>query len=86
MSKVNNDWRDELNQTNEDAYIRLCECRSTSNDFILMCKLLKKYNDTMEVKDCVCYMWEWIESNSQWKLSDWIDENFDEVCRKVVGC
>lgn len=88
MSKVDNNWRGELKATNYDAYIRFCECISTTSDFILMCKLLKKYNSTMGVEDCVLYMWDWIQSNSQWKLSDWIDENFDEIVwnLRVGGC
>ena len=46
MYKWNNDWRDELKKTNEGCYIRLCECRNTRNDIIIMAKLVKKYNPT----------------------------------------
>ena len=42
--KWDDDWRYELEKTDYDCYIRLCECRNTRKDVIKMAKLVKKYN------------------------------------------
>ena len=69
--KVNNDWRDELEKTNEGCYIRLCECRNTRNDIVIMSRLVKKYNPTMDAEDCFVYMLEWVgDLNGQYNITD----------------
>lgn len=82
--KWNNDWRDELEKTNEGCYIRLCECRNTKNDIIIMSKLVKKYNPTMTAEDCLIYMLEWVgDWNGQFEVTDWTDEEFKKALDKV---
>ena len=84
MIKWNNDWRDELEKTNEGCYIRLCECRNTKNDIIIMSKLVKKYNPTMTAEDCLIYMLEWVgDWNGQFEVTDWTDEEFEKALDKV---
>ena len=82
--KWNNDWRDELKKTNEGCYIRLCECRNTRNDIIIMAKLVKKYNPTMTAEDCFIYMLEWVgDWNGQFEVTDWTDKEFKKALDKV---
>ena len=84
MYKWNNDWRDELKKTNEGCYIRLCECRNTRNDIIIMAKLVKKYNPTMTAEDCLIYMLEWVgDWNGQFEVTDWTDKEFKKALDKV---
>ena len=84
MYKWNNDWRDELEKTNEGCYIRLCECRNTKNDIIIMAKLVKKYNPNMTAEDCLIYMLEWVgDWNGQFEVTDWTDEEFKKALDKV---
>ena len=84
MIKWNNDWRDELEKTNEGCYIRLCECRNTKNDIIIMSKLVKKYNPAMTAEDCLIYMLEWVgDWNGQFEVTDWTDEEFKKALDKV---
>ena len=84
MSIWNNDWRDELEKTNEGCYIRLCECRNTKNDIIIMSKLVKKYNPTMTAEDCLIYMLEWVgDWNGQFEVTDWTDEEFKKALDKL---
>ena len=82
--KWDNDWRDELKKTNEGCYIRLCECRNTRNDIIIMAKLVKKYNPTMTAEDCLIYMLEWVgDWNGQFEVTDWTDKEFKKALDKV---
>lgn len=68
----NDDWRDELEKSNYNCYIRLCECRNTKNDIKIMAKLMYKYNkNNVTAEDCLARMMEWVGSwNSQWKMID----------------
>ena len=80
----NNDWRDELEKTNEGCYIRLCECRNTKKDVVTMAKLVKKYNPTMTAEDCLIYMLEWVgDWNGQFEVTDWTDKEFKKALDKV---
>ena len=84
MIKWNNDWRDELEKTNNGCYTRLCECRNTKNDIIIMSKLVKKYNPTIETEDCLIYMLEWVgDWNGQYNITDWTDEEFSKALDKL---
>ena len=84
MIKWNNDWRDELEKTNSGCYTRLCECRNTKNDIIIMSKLVKKYNPTIETEDCLIYMLEWVgDWNGQYNITDWTDEEFSKALDKL---
>ena len=83
--KWDNDWRDELKKTNEGCYIRLCECRNTRNDIIIMAKLVKKYNPTMTAEDCLIYMLEWVgDWNGQFEVTDWTDKEFKKALCQVL--
>ena len=69
--KWNDDWRTELEKTNEGCYIRLCECRNTKNDVILMAKLMYKYNPLIGAEDCFIRMIEWVgDWNNQFNVVD----------------
>ena len=82
--KWNNDWRDELERKNASCYNRLCECRNTVNDVVIMAKYVHKYNPTVSKKDCFNRMIEWCcDWNSQSKLFDKIDEQYNELLAKV---
>lgn len=81
----NDDWRDELKQNNEECYIRLCECRNTKDDLIIMSSLMHKYNPDVSKKVCFERMLEWVGGwNNQWSLVDsiLIDE-LNEMLAKV---
>ena len=82
--KVNNDWRDELEKTNEGCYMRLCECRNTRNDIVIMSRLVKKYNPSMPVKECFIYMLEWVgDWNGQYNVTDLTKEEYKEMLDKI---
>ena len=82
--KFNDDWRTELEVKNENCYIRLCECRNTVNDVILMARYMHKYNPTVDKKDCFNRMIEWCcDWNNQDRLYDKIDENYNEYLERV---
>ena len=72
MEKWNDDWRDELKETNYNCYERLCECRNTKKDIERMAKLMYKYNkDYATAEDCLIRMIEWVgDWNSQWRMTD----------------
>lgn len=77
----NNDWREELKKINNDCYYRLCECRNTRKDVILMAKLVKEYNPTQPSEECLIYMMEWVgDWNGQYMVTDFtIDEYKDAI-------
>lgn len=77
---MNNDWRTELENINYDCYIRLCECRNTRKDIIDMAKLVKKYNPTVDSKECLIYMLEWVgDWNNQYEVADFSVELFNNA-------
>ena len=85
--KWDDDWRKELEKTNEDCYIRLCECRNTKADVILMAKLMYKYNQTVDPEDCFIRMVEWVgDWNNQFSIMDYFyasEENYQKALDKV---
>lgn len=84
MSIWNNDWRDELEKTNEGCYTRLCECRNTKNDIIIMSKLVKKYNPTMPAEECLIYILEWVgDWNGQYNITDLTKEEYQNALDKI---
>ena len=83
--KVNNDWRDELEKTNEGCYMRLCECRNTRNDIIIMSRLVKKYNPNMTAEDCFIYMFEWVgDWNGQYNVTDLTKEEYSDMINAII--
>lgn len=77
-------WRTELEEKNYNCYIRLCECRNTINDVVLMARLMWKYNPSMSKSDCLDRMIEWVgDWNNQFSIADKILSNYDEYLSKV---
>ena len=66
----NNDWRSELEIKNPECYERLCECRNTKNDILIIAKLMYRYNQDRTKEDCLDRTIEWI--------TDW--NNQIEIC------
>lgn len=81
---MNNDWRTELEEKNYDVYLRLCECRNTRNDIVIMSKYVKKYNPNVSAEDCLIYMLEWVgDLNGQYSTTDLTEEEYAEMLKKV---
>ena len=56
----NNDWRSELEIKNPECYERLCECRNTKHDILIIAKLMYRYNQDRTKEDCLDRTIEWI--------------------------
>lgn len=82
--KWNNDWRNELEKTDYDCYIRLCDCRNIRKDVIKMAKLVKKYNPAQSAEECLIYMMEWVgDLNGQYMVTDFTTEEYKDAIREV---
>jgi hypothetical protein len=80
----NNDWRDELEKTDYNCYMRLCECRNTRNDVIKMAKLVKKYNPAQSAEECLIYMMEWVgDWNGQFMVTDFTRNEYNDAIAKI---
>ena len=78
--KWNNDWRDELEKTDNDCYVRLCECRNTRKDLITMACLVQKYNRWTRPENCLIYILEWVGGwNRQFEVADLTNEEYEEA-------
>ena len=67
--KWNNDWRSELEIKNPECYERLCECRNTKHDILIIAKLMYRYNQDRTKYDCLDRTIEWLTDwNSQFEL------------------
>ena len=65
----NNDWRSELEIKNPECYERLCECRNTKNDILIISRIMYKYNQNRTKYDCLDRTIEWLTDwNSQFEL------------------
>ena len=65
----NNDWRSELKIKNPECYERLCECRNTKNDILIISRIMYKYNQNRTKYDCLDRTIEWLTDwNSQFEL------------------
>ena len=65
----NNDWRSELEIKNPECYERLCECRNTKNDILIISRIMYKYNQNRTKHDCSDRTIEWLTDwNSQFEL------------------
>ena len=65
----NNDWRSELEIKNPECYERLCECRNTKNDILIISRIMHKYNQNRTKNDCLDRTIEWLTDwNSQFEL------------------
>lgn len=78
-TKWNDDWRDELRLTNENCYIRLCECRNTKNDILIIAKLMYKYNKHKGQKEALDRTLAWLTDwNDQFEL-DLTDSEYNDI-------
>ena len=70
--KWDDNWRSELKETNNSCYIRLCECRNTRYDIIIMSKLVYKYNKNLHTaEECLIRILEWVgDWNNQFMTAD----------------
>ena len=83
--KWNNDWRDELEETNYSCYMRLCECRNTRKDILTMAKLVKKYNPDVSAEECLIYMIEWVgDLNGQYNVTDLTNEEYSDMINEII--
>lgn len=74
--KWNDDWRMELERDYYDCFIRLCECRNTLNDIILMASLMYNYNKENGAEESLDRTIEWVCCwNSQYSLENQIYPN-----------
>ena len=65
----NNDWRSELEIKNPECYERLCECRNTKNDILIISRIMYKYNQNRTKHDRLDRTIEWLTDwNSQFEL------------------
>ena len=84
MGKWNDDWRNELKIKNEECYIRLCECRNTKNDLVIMSRLMHKYNSDKAKEDCFVRMLEWVgDWNNQFKLVDLTKSEYEILLERI---
>lgn len=81
--KWNDDWRNELENNNESCFTRLCECRNTKNDILIMSKLVYKYNKDKTVEDCLDRICEWVCCwNNQFEC-ELTDEEYKKYLSKI---
>ena len=79
-TKWNDDWRDELRLTNENCYIRLCECRKKKSDLTIMAQLMCKYNPLISKTDCLDRVLEWVgDWNGQFAITDLTKKEYDNI-------
>ena len=65
----NNDWRSELEIKNPECYERLCECRNTKNDILIISRIMYKSTQNRTKNDCLDRTIEWLTDwNSQFEL------------------
>ena len=82
--KWNDDWRIELEATNEECYIRLCECRNNKKDILIISKLMYKYNKQYEKEDSFIRTLEWIgDWNNQYNITDLTTDEYFEMLGKI---
>lgn len=76
-------WRKELERRYEDIYVRLCECRNTIEDIVIMANLMYKYNTDKTEAECLDRMIEWV---CDWNNQDYIaDKITPKKYNKMLG-
>ena len=79
----NDDWREELRLTNENCYNRLCECRNTKHDILIIAKLMYRYNQDRTKEDCLDRTIEWITDwNNQIEIYP-NEEDYQKILLKM---
>ena len=67
--KWNDDWRFELETKNPECYTRLCECKNTKNDILIISRIMYKYNQDRTKEKCLDRTIEWLTDwNNQFEL------------------
>ena len=81
--KWNDDWRSELEIKNPECYERLCECRNTKNDILIISRLMYKYNQDRTKEDCLDRTIEWITDwNNQIEIYP-NEEDYQKILLKM---
>lgn len=81
--KWNNDWRSELEIKNPECYERLCECRNTKHDILIIAKLMYRYNQDRTKEDCLDRTIEWITDwNNQIEIYP-NEEDYQKILLKM---
>ena len=81
--KWNNDWRSELEIKNQECYERLCECRNTKHDILIIAKLMYRYNQDRTKEDCLDRTIEWITDwNNQIEIYP-NEEDYQKILLKM---
>ena len=81
--KWNNDWRSELEIKNPERYERLCECRNTKHDILIIAKLMYRYNQDRTKEDCLDRTIEWITDwNNQIEIYP-NEEDYQKILLKM---
>ena len=79
----NNDWRSELETKNPECYERLCECRNTKHDILIIAKLMYRYNQDRTKEDCLDRTIEWITDwNNQIEIYP-NEEDYQKILLKM---
>lgn len=83
--KWNDDWRQECEKNYYATFERLCECRNTKNDIVIMTRLMYKYNKERFTKEeCFDRMLEWCGSwNSQEEIFDITMNEYKEMLTEI---
>jgi hypothetical protein len=81
--KWNDDWRSELEIKNPECYERLCECRNTKHDILIIAKLMYRYNQDRTKEDCLDRTIEWITDwNNQIEIYP-NEEDYQKILLKM---
>ena len=79
----NNDWRSELEIKNPECYERLCECRNTKHDILIIATLMYRYNQDRTKEDCLDRTIEWITDwNNQIEIYP-NEEDYQKILLKM---
>lgn len=83
--KWNDDWRQELEMENEGCFYRLCDCRSTFNDVVIMTRYMYEYNKEQATKEeCFDRMLEWCGGwNNQDEILNITMEQYDKMLNSI---
>ena len=77
-------WTEYLKETNPTVYGRLCACHNTKEDLPVLVNsrwrwIQDNVKSTLTKEDALVDILDWLDSNSQWKLTDLTREEYDEL-------
>jgi hypothetical protein len=68
-----------------DTWLRLAECRSVRKDVPVLAKSVYHNNDkNFNTVDALVYVFEHLDSNNQYYLTDVDDDQFDEWVKEIA--